>query len=74
MNDPHAPHTDDRIAVLGTSGLGPQGSDPLLLALTRYVEALDRRYPEGPDQMRQEALAARANITRMPDAWTGRVA
>ena len=31
--------------------------DPLVAALARYVEALHRRYPEGPDQMRQERLA-----------------
>jgi hypothetical protein len=42
-------------------------SDPLLLALARYVQALDERYPEGPDQMRSEGLAGRANIlTVMP--------
>ncbi len=31
--------------------------DPLVAALARYVEALHRRYPDGPDQMRQERLA-----------------
>ena len=39
--------------------------DPLLAALARYVEALHRRYPDGPDQMRRERLAAarnRANV------------
>jgi hypothetical protein len=40
-----------------------QHSDPLLAALARYVEALHRRYPEGPDQMRQEGLDSRAHIT-----------
>jgi hypothetical protein len=39
--------------------------DPLVMALARYVEALHRRYPEGPDQMRREALDARANMPRM---------
>ena len=30
--------------------------DPLVAALTRYVEALHRRYPEGPEQLRRERL------------------
>jgi hypothetical protein len=34
-------------------------------ALARYVEALHRRYPEGPGQMRREGLDGRANITGM---------
>lgn len=40
--------------------------DPFVRALARYVEALDRRYPDGPEQMRREALDSRAKITRMP--------
>ena len=40
-------------------------SDPLIAALARYVEALHRRYPEGPEQMRREGLDGRANITGM---------
>lgn len=32
--------------------------DPLVAALARYVEALHRRYPDGPDQMRRERLAS----------------
>jgi hypothetical protein len=39
--------------------------DPLIAALARYVEALHRRYPEGPEQMRREGLDGRANITGM---------
>jgi hypothetical protein len=31
--------------------------DPLVAALARYVEALHRRYPDGPNQMRRERLA-----------------
>ena len=31
--------------------------DPLVAALARYVEALHRLYPDGPDQMRRERLA-----------------
>jgi hypothetical protein len=41
------------------------GTDPLIAALARYVEALHRRYPEGPEQMRREGLDGRANITGM---------
>jgi hypothetical protein len=40
-------------------------SDPFIVALARYVEALHRRYPEGPEQMRREGLDGRANITGM---------
>ena len=40
-------------------------SDPLIAALARYVEALHRRYPDGPDELRREGLDARANMTGM---------
>ena len=46
----------------------PVERDPLVAALARYVEALHRRYPDGPDQLRQERLAAgrdRANVVVM---------
>ncbi|HLX33739.1 MAG TPA: hypothetical protein VKR30_00685 [Candidatus Limnocylindrales bacterium] len=42
--------------------------DPLVAALARYVEALNRRYPDGPDQMRRERLAVgpdSANVIAM---------
>ena len=39
----------------------PHERDPLVAALARYVEALHRQYPDGPDQMRQERLAAAPN-------------
>ena len=39
--------------------------DPLIRALARYVEALHRRYPEGPDELRREGLDARAKVSRM---------
>ena len=48
--------TDPRI-------IGP--SDPLIATLARYVEALHRRYPAGPEQMHREGLDGRANITGM---------
>jgi hypothetical protein len=41
-------------------------SDPLVHALARYVEALHRRYPDGPAQLRGEALDARANMPVVP--------
>ena len=55
-----------------TGGAAPHtiGSDPLVAALARYVEALHRRYPDGPEQMPREGLdsrARRANITRLPN-------
>ena len=42
--------------------LASTGVDPLLLALARYVQALDHRYPGGPAQMRRQVLDARANM------------
>ena len=43
------------------------GRDPLITSLARYVEALHRRYPEGPEQFRREGLDGRATITAMSD-------
>ena len=43
----------------------PAERDPLLAALARYVEALHRRYPGGPDQLRRERLDARAKVSEM---------
>ena len=48
-----------------SSGSASTQSDPLIAALARYVEALHRRYPEGPEQLRREGLDGRATITRM---------
>jgi hypothetical protein len=39
----------------------PVERDPLVAALARYVEALHRRYPEGPERMRRERLAVAPN-------------
>ena len=39
----------------------PVERDPLVAALARYVEALHRRYPDGPDQMRRQRLAVAPN-------------
>ena len=44
------------------SGHVTGGPDPLLLALARYVQALDQRYPDGVEQMRSDVLDAGANI------------
>ena len=52
----------------------PAERDPLVAALARYVEALHRRYPDGPDQMRREGLDGRANITEMSDRRKGTAA
>ena len=41
-------------------------SDRFVTALARYVEALDRRYPGGPDAMHEERLAIRADRANMP--------
>jgi hypothetical protein len=39
--------------------------DRFVAALARYVEALDRRYPDGPAQLKAE-LDCRANVSVMP--------
>ncbi len=39
--------------------------DPLIAALARYAEALHRRYPDGPEQMRRESLDGRAKVSEM---------
>ena len=56
------------------TGPGPCHADQLVLALARYVEALHERYPDGPDQMRAEALDARGNMRRMCKSARGRAA
>ncbi len=43
----------------------PVERDPLVAALARYVEALHRRYPDGPDQLRRERLDGRAKVSGM---------
>jgi hypothetical protein len=46
----------------------PVERDPLVAALARFVEALDRRYRDGRDQMRRERLAVApdsANVIAM---------
>jgi hypothetical protein len=60
------PRTELARTVSGTTAAhGGEQRDPLVAALAHYVEALHRRYPEGPDQMRHEGLDGRANITGM---------
>ena len=48
-----------------SSGSPSPQSDPLIAALARYVEALHRRYPDGPEQLRREGLDARAKVSQM---------
>jgi len=64
--------TDMAVSMTTTASSGAR--DPLVAALARYVEALHRRYPDGPDQMRQEELDARGNIRRMRKRGPGRAA
>ena len=47
------------------SARGSEPGDPLIAALARYVEALHRRYPEGPKELRREGLDGRANMAGM---------
>jgi hypothetical protein len=61
-------------AQIPAASSGTTASDPLIAALARYVEALQRRYPEGPEQMRREGLDGRANITGMSDRRKGTAA
>ena len=50
-----------------STSVGSSGTqrDPLIAALARYVEALHRRYPDGPDQLRREGLDGRAKVSQM---------
>ena len=43
----------------------PVERDPLIAALARYIEALHRRYPDGPDELRREGLDTRAKVSQM---------
>ncbi|MBI3749108.1 MAG: hypothetical protein HY262_09735 [Chloroflexi bacterium] len=43
----------------------PVERDPLIVALARYVEALHRRYPDGPDELRRERLDGSAKVSGM---------
>ena len=45
----------------------PVERDPLVAALARYVEALHRRYPDGPDQLRNPLASGpdSANVIAM---------
>ena len=42
-----------------------------MAALARYVEALHRRYPDGPDQLRRDGLDGRAKVSGMVKALEG---
>jgi hypothetical protein len=43
----------------------PTHPDRFVVALARFVEALDRRYPDGPTDLRPE-LDSRAKVSVMP--------
>ena len=58
------------MTAMGRSGMSEQArrpveGDPLVAALARYVEALHRRYPDGPDQLRRDGLDGRAKVSGM---------
>ena len=50
-----------------STSVGSSGTqrDPLIAALARYIEALHRRYPDGPDELRREGLDTRAKVSQM---------
>ena len=48
-----------------SSGSPSTQPDPLIRALARYVDALHRRYPDGPEQLRREGLDGRAKVSEM---------
>jgi hypothetical protein len=66
--------TVTELAASLTTSVPGHGSDPLIAALARYVEALHARYPDGPDQMRRESLDARGNMPRMCKNGRGQAA
>jgi len=53
------------LKVNGRPAVNRTESDPLIAALARYIEALHRRYPDGPDQLRRERLDGRAKVSGM---------
>ncbi len=58
------------MTAMGRSAMSEQArrqveGDPLVAALARYVVAIHRRYPDGPDQMRREGLDGRAKVSGM---------
>jgi hypothetical protein len=59
------PSTRERRARMSDQVRRPVERDPLVAALARYVEALHRRYPDGPDQMRRERRDGRAKVSLM---------
>jgi hypothetical protein len=61
VNSPLAVHANGSPLSVHTRG----GTDPLIAALARYIEALHRRYPAGPGQMRRDGLDGRANMAGM---------
>ena len=40
-------------------------ADPFVAALAHYVEALHRRYPDGPNELRRAGLDSRAKVSQM---------
>ena len=42
-------------------------TDPLIQALARYIEALERRYPRGPEELRLASSGRRANMPTVSD-------
>jgi hypothetical protein len=62
------------LTMNGRPGVNRTEHDPLVAALARYVEALHRRYPDGPEQLRREGLDGRAIITPMSDRRKGTAA
>ena len=72
--NPTAQETPGKASTTITPGFPTTARDPLIAALTRYVEALHARYPDGPDQMRKESLDGRANMPRMCKNSGGRAA
>ncbi len=58
------------MTAMGRSAMSEQAGrpterDPLVAALARYVEALHRRYPDGPDKLRRERLDGSAKVAGM---------
>src|SRR5205814_408011 len=59
------PHRLGLLAVTDRGALTSTPPDPLVNALVRYVEALDRQYPAGPQQIPRKGLDSRSNMPRM---------
>lgn len=65
FRDPPGRHRLDAGADVSQQPPAEMAADPFVAALARYVEALHRRYPDGPEELRHAGLDSRAKVSQM---------